>query len=47
MPGQTFVPHVFFGLDPMLVSTAILLVTYGVIIWTSSTGRSWRCSARH
>src|SRR5207302_7728086 len=33
MPGQTFVPHVFFGLDPMLVSTAILLVTYGVIIW--------------
>src|SRR5437870_5321889 len=27
------VPHVFFGLDPMLVSTVILCATYGVIIW--------------
>src|SRR5437899_4372914 len=27
------VPHVFFGLDPMLVSTVILLITYGAIIW--------------
>jgi Na+/H+ antiporter NhaD/arsenite permease-like protein len=33
MPGQGFVPHVFFGLDPMVVSTAILCVTYAVIIW--------------
>ena len=33
MAGQHFVPHVFFGLDPMVVSTVILVVTYGVIIW--------------
>src|SRR5215471_12752013 len=33
MAGQGFVPHVFFGLDPMVVSTAILCVTYAVIIW--------------
>jgi Na+/H+ antiporter NhaD/arsenite permease-like protein len=33
MAGQHFVPHVFFGLDPMAVSTVILVVTYGVIIW--------------
>jgi Na+/H+ antiporter NhaD/arsenite permease-like protein len=31
--GQSFVPHVVFGLDPMAVSTAILLVTYAAIIW--------------
>jgi len=31
--GQSFVPHVIFGLDPMAVSTAILLVTYAAIIW--------------
>jgi Na+/H+ antiporter NhaD/arsenite permease-like protein len=31
--GQSFVPHVIFGLDPMLVSTAILLATYAAIIW--------------
>src|SRR5215467_15017142 len=31
--GQSFVPHVIFGLDPMAVSTAILLATYGAIIW--------------
>jgi Na+/H+ antiporter NhaD/arsenite permease-like protein len=30
-PG--FVPHVVFGLDPMLASTAILLATYAAIIW--------------
>jgi Na+/H+ antiporter NhaD/arsenite permease-like protein len=33
VPGQPFVPHIFFGLDPMVVSTIILAVTYGVIIW--------------
>src|SRR5712692_10187685 len=33
MTGHSFVPHVFFGLDPMAVSTVILLVTYAVIIW--------------
>jgi Na+/H+ antiporter NhaD/arsenite permease-like protein len=33
VPGQPFVPHIFFGLDPMMVSTIVLCVTYGVIIW--------------
>lgn len=33
MPSQHFVPHIFFGLDPMMVSTVILCTTYGVIIW--------------
>jgi Na+/H+ antiporter NhaD/arsenite permease-like protein len=33
MAGQSFVPHLFFGLDPMATSTVILLVTYAVIIW--------------
>jgi Na+/H+ antiporter NhaD/arsenite permease-like protein len=33
VPPQHFVPHIFFGLDPMVVSTAILCVTYAVIIW--------------
>ena len=33
MAAQAFVPHVFFGLDPMVVSTAILCVTYAVIIY--------------
>jgi Na+/H+ antiporter NhaD/arsenite permease-like protein len=33
MAGQGFVPHVLFGLDPMLVATAILCATYAVIIW--------------
>ena len=33
MAGEHFVPHIFFGLDPMAVSTVILCVTYGVIIW--------------
>ncbi len=31
--GQSFVPHVVFGLNPMAVSTAILLATYAAIIW--------------
>jgi Na+/H+ antiporter NhaD/arsenite permease-like protein len=33
MPGQHFTPHLFFGLDPLFVSTIILCVTYAVIIW--------------
>ena len=33
MAGQQFVPHVFFGFDAMMVSTAILCITYAVIIW--------------
>src|SRR4030095_3534393 len=33
VPPQHFVPHIFFGLDPMMVSTVVLCVTYGVIIW--------------
>ena len=33
MPSPQFVPHIFFGLDPMMVSTVILCITYGVIIW--------------
>ena len=32
MTGQ-FVPHVFFGLDAMMVSTVILCITYAAIIW--------------
>jgi len=31
--GQPFAPHIFFGLDPMMVSTVILCITYAVIIW--------------
>ncbi len=33
MAGQQFVPHIFFGLDAMMVSTVILCITYAVIIW--------------
>ncbi|MEA2992372.1 MAG: hypothetical protein QOD40_1292 [Alphaproteobacteria bacterium] len=33
MAGQGFVPHLFFGLDAMTVSAAIMLITYAVIIW--------------
>ena len=33
MTTPAFTPHVIFGLDPMAVSTAILLATYGAIIW--------------
>jgi Na+/H+ antiporter NhaD/arsenite permease-like protein len=32
MDGHAFTPHIFFGLDPMVVTTAILLLTYAVII---------------
>jgi Na+/H+ antiporter NhaD/arsenite permease-like protein len=32
MSGHSFVPHIFFGLDPMWVSTCLLAITYGVII---------------
>ncbi|NVO17567.1 MAG: ArsB/NhaD family transporter [Rhodoplanes sp.] len=28
-----FVPNVWFGLDPMVVSTAVLVMTYAVVIW--------------
>src|SRR6476469_2272550 len=33
MDGHSFTPHIFFGLDPMAVSTVMLVVTYAVIIW--------------
>jgi Na+/H+ antiporter NhaD/arsenite permease-like protein len=33
MTETAFVPHVVFGLDPMLAATAILIATYAVIIW--------------
>jgi Na+/H+ antiporter NhaD/arsenite permease-like protein len=33
MTEPSFTPHIFFGLDPMAVSTAILLATYAAIIW--------------
>jgi Na+/H+ antiporter NhaD/arsenite permease-like protein len=33
MTDSAFASHVVFGLDPMAVSTAILLVTYAAIIW--------------
>src|SRR6476659_6304325 len=33
VPSPQFVPHIFFGLDPMMVSTVILCMTYGVMIW--------------
>jgi Na+/H+ antiporter NhaD/arsenite permease-like protein len=33
MADAAFVPHVILGLDPMAVSTAILLATYAAIIW--------------
>jgi Na+/H+ antiporter NhaD/arsenite permease-like protein len=32
MAGEHFVPQIFFGLDPMVVLTVILVVTYAVII---------------
>jgi Na+/H+ antiporter NhaD/arsenite permease-like protein len=33
MPGHAFAPNVIFGLDAMLLSTAVLLATYAVVIW--------------
>jgi Na+/H+ antiporter NhaD/arsenite permease-like protein len=33
MAGHTFVPQLFFDLDPMMASAAIMLITYAVIIW--------------
>jgi Na+/H+ antiporter NhaD/arsenite permease-like protein len=33
MHGNAFAPNVIFGLDAMLLSTAVLLVTYAVVIW--------------
>jgi Na+/H+ antiporter NhaD/arsenite permease-like protein len=33
VPDQHFIPHLFFGLDPLVVSTIILCITYATIIW--------------
>jgi Na+/H+ antiporter NhaD/arsenite permease-like protein len=33
VPDQHFIPHLFFGLDPLAVSTLILCITYAAIIW--------------
>jgi Na+/H+ antiporter NhaD/arsenite permease-like protein len=33
VPDQHFIPHIFFGLDPLVVSTLILCITYAIIIW--------------
>src|SRR5437588_4653099 len=33
MAEQHFIPHLFFGLDPLLASTIILGITYAVVIW--------------
>jgi Na+/H+ antiporter NhaD/arsenite permease-like protein len=33
MNEPSFSPHILFGLDPMLVSTLVLLATYAAIIW--------------
>jgi Na+/H+ antiporter NhaD/arsenite permease-like protein len=33
MAGQTFVPHLPFGIDPMIAATAILSITFAAIIW--------------
>jgi Na+/H+ antiporter NhaD/arsenite permease-like protein len=33
MDGHAFSPHIFFELNPMAVTTAILIATYAVIIW--------------
>src|SRR3954471_4826520 len=33
MDGHAFTPQIFFGLDPMAVTTVILVLTYAVIIW--------------
>ena len=32
MPEPHYIPHLFFGLDPMVVSTFILAVTYAIIM---------------
>ena len=32
MTEPTFVPHIYFGIDPMLASTVILIVTYAAIM---------------
>ena len=33
MDGHAFTPHILFGLDPIAVTTVILIATYAVIIW--------------
>ena len=33
MPEQPFIPHVWFGLDPLVVSAIVMCITYAVVIW--------------
>jgi Na+/H+ antiporter NhaD/arsenite permease-like protein len=33
VPEHHFIPKVFFGLDPLVVSTIILCITYATLIW--------------
>jgi Na+/H+ antiporter NhaD/arsenite permease-like protein len=33
VPDQHFMPHLFFGLDPLAASAIILCITYAAIIW--------------
>src|SRR4051795_12850067 len=33
MDGHAYTPQIFFGLNPMAVTTVILVLTYSVIIW--------------
>src|SRR4051812_3852397 len=33
MDGHAFTPHIFFGLDPIVATTIVLVLTYAVIIW--------------
>src|SRR5215217_4459511 len=33
MDGHAFTPQIFFGLNPMAVTSVILVLTYAVIIW--------------
>jgi len=33
MAGNHFTPEIFFGLNPMMASAVILLITYAIIVW--------------
>jgi len=33
VPEQPFIPHVWFGLDPLVVSAIVMCITYAVVIW--------------
>ena len=33
MPEQPFIPHIWFGLDPLVVSAIVMCITYAVVIW--------------